>query len=277
MKVVILAGGVGTRLNEENAVRPKPLVEIGGKPILWHIMKLYSAYGLNEFVICCGYKGHMIKDYFAEYAFKASDVTFDIAHNRMKIHQSIADPWQVTLVDTGDDTMTGGRLRRVRRWIEGTFCFTYGDGLADVNIRELIELHRRQGALATVTAVRQPGRFGALAIAAGDSWVRFSRKNSAEEGTLINGGFFVLEPETVDYIDDDSTIFEREPLQRLVADGAVAAYHHRGFWQNLDTLNDKHLLEALWASGKAPWRVWHEADPAPAFAFAPSSSIAFMQ
>ena len=258
MKVVILAGGYGTRLSEESAVRPKPLVEIGGRPILWHIMKIYSAYGLNEFVICCGYKGHMLKSYFANYVFHSADVTFDVANNRMKIHGSTAEPWRVTLVDTGEETMTGGRLKRVRRWLGSTFCLTYGDGVADIDIGALIAFHRREGALATVTAVRQPGRFGALSLQPGDTRVRSFREKSLQDGVLINGGFFVLEPEALDYIDGDQTVFEQEPLKRLAATGRLAAYHHPGFWQNMDTLRDKHVLEELWASGAAPCCIWHD-------------------
>jgi glucose-1-phosphate cytidylyltransferase len=260
MKVVILAGGYGTRISEESTVRPKPLVEIGGRPILWHIMKIYSTFGLNEFVICCGYKGHMIKNYFADYVFHSASVTFDLANNQMQVHESCAEPWRVTLVDTGEKTMTGGRLKRVRRWVQGTFCLTYGDGVSDINIAELINFHRREGALATVTAVRQPGRFGALALKPGEVRVQGFREKSAQDGVLINGGFFVLEPEIFDYIEGDATVFEREPLQRLAANNALTAYHHHGFWQNMDTLNDKHLLEELWASGRAPWRIWRDIE-----------------
>jgi glucose-1-phosphate cytidylyltransferase len=258
MKVVILAGGFGTRISEESVVRPKPLVEIGGRPILWHIMKIYSSFGLNDFVICCGYKGHMIKNYFADYVFHSADVTFDLANNRMKVHDNGAEPWRVTLVDTGEKTMTGGRLKRVGRHLRSTFCFTYGDGVADVDISELIAFHRRQGALATVTAVHERGRFGALNLKPGEVRVQSFREKSREDGVLINGGFFVLEPEVLDYLDGDETIFEQEPLRRLTAAGKLVAYHHAGFWQCMDTLQDKHVLEELWSSGKAPWRLWTE-------------------
>jgi glucose-1-phosphate cytidylyltransferase len=256
MKVVILAGGYGTRISEESAIRPKPLVEIGGRPILWHIMKIYSAFGLNEFVICCGYKGALIKSYFADYAFHSADVTFDLANNRMRVHQSVTEPWQVTLVDTGDATMTGGRIKRVAAHLDGTFCLTYGDAVGDVNIAELIEHHRRHAALATVTAVRQPGRFGALSIAADEVWVRPFRDKEAADGIMINGGFFVVEPEVLDLIEGDATVFEQQPLRWLASVGRLAAYHHRGYWQNMATLRDKHALEEAWATGAAPWKVW---------------------
>jgi len=257
MKVVILAGGYGTRISEESAIRPKPLVEIGGKPILWHIMKLYSHFGLNDFVICCGYKGHMIKAYFAEYVFHSADVTFDLGANRMKVHRHQAEPWRVTLADTGEQTMTGGRIKRVRRWLENeTFCLTYGDAVSDIDVAELIRLHRAQKAMATVTAVRQPGRFGALSVSPGEVRVRSFREKPPGDGALINGGFFVLEPEVLDYIDGDATVFEQEPLRRLAEEGLLVAYHHHGFWQNMDTLRDKHLLEGMLASGEAPWQVW---------------------
>jgi glucose-1-phosphate cytidylyltransferase len=260
MKVVILAGGYGTRISEESVVRPKPLVEIGGKPILWHIMKLYSHHGFNDFVICCGYKGQLIKSYFADYVLQSADVTFDLATNRMKVHQHSAEPWHVTLADTGEQTMTGGRVKRVRRWLGNEpFFLTYGDGVSDVNIRELLAFHRKHGATATVTAVRQPGRFGALNLSAGETQVRGFREKSPMDGGLINGGFFVLEPEVLDLIEDDSTVFEQEPLQRLAEEGRLAAYHHQGFWQNMDTLRDKQLLESMLASGNAPWQVWAKA------------------
>jgi glucose-1-phosphate cytidylyltransferase len=260
MKVVILAGGFGTRISEESVVRPKPLVEIGGRPILWHIMKIYSAFGLNDFVICCGYKGHLIKHYFADYVFQSADVTFDLAGNRMMVHDSAAEPWRVTLVDTGERTMTGGRLKRVRRFLDGTFCLTYGDGVGDVNIRKLIDFHRSQRALATVTAVRQRGRFGALSLHPSEARVEAFREKTIDDGIVINGGFFVLELEVLDYIDGDQTPLEEGPLQRLAADGNLVAYHHNGFWQCMDTLADKHVLEGLWASGKAPWRLWGAAE-----------------
>jgi glucose-1-phosphate cytidylyltransferase len=273
MKVVILAGGYGTRISEESAIRPKPLVEIGGKPILWHIMKLYSHFGLNDFVICCGYKGHMIKAYFAEYVMQSADVTFDLAANRMKVHHHEAEPWRVTLADTGEQTMTGGRIKRARRWLGNeTFCLTYGDGVSNVDIRALIEFHRRQEALATVTAVRQPGRFGALSIGPGEVRVRGFREKAPGDGALINGGFFVVEPEVFDYIDGDSTVFEQEPLRRLADEGRLAAFHHEGFWQNMDTLRDKHVLEELLASGDAPWQVWKKPAELLSYAAAPGQT-----
>jgi glucose-1-phosphate cytidylyltransferase len=260
MKVVILAGGFGTRISEESAIRPKPLVEIGGRPILWHIMKIYSAFGLNDFVICCGYKGYMIKHYFADYVFHSADVTFDLASNHMKIHNSSAEPWRVTLVDTGELTMTGGRLKRVARHIDGTFCLTYGDGVANVDMRRLIDFHRHHGAIATVTAVRQRGRFGSLSLRPGETRVQGFREKTLEDGIVINGGFFVLEPKVLDYIDGDDTPLEQGPLQRLAGEGGLVAYHHDGFWACMDTLADKHTLEELWASGEAPWRVWGRRD-----------------
>lgn len=256
MKAVILAGGLGTRISEETSVRPKPMVEIGGKPILWHIMKTYSAHGVNEFIVCCGYKGYVIKEYFANYFLHMSDVTFDVEHNRMEVHLRKSEPWRVTLVDTGDETMTGGRLKRVRDyvWGEESFCMTYGDGVSDVNITELVAFHRAQQVKATLTAVVPPGRFGALDIA-GNKVNSFVEKPKGD-GAEINGGFFVLSPEVLDYIDGDDTIWEREPLERLALDGSLAAFRHSGFWQPMDTLRDKMLLEELWQSSKAPWKVW---------------------
>lgn len=254
MKAVILAGGVGTRISEESMLKPKPMIEIGGKPILWHIMKIYSAHGIQDFVICCGYKAYVIKDYFANYFLHVSDVTFDIAQNKMQVHQNGAEPWKVTLVDTGLDTMTGGRLKRVRPYLGSEdFCFTYGDGLADLNLADLAAFHRRQNALATVTSVRPPGRFGAL-VTNGTKVLSFQEK--PEGSGWINGGFFVLSPQVMDYIEGDQTVWEREPLERLARKGQLAAYPHEGFWHPMDTLRDKNHLEELWNSGKAPWKVW---------------------
>ena len=256
MKAVILAGGLGTRLSEETAVKPKPMVEIGGRPILWHIMKLYSAHGVNEFVICCGYKGYLIKEYFANYFLHMSDVTFDIAFNSMTVHERKAEPWKVTLVDTGEDTLTGGRLKRVADYIrnEEAFCFTYGDGLSDVDISKLISFHREQGRIATVTAVAPPGRYGALDIDAG-TVTAFTEKPRGDGG-LINGGFFVLSPKVLDFIPSDATSFEGAPISELAAKRELAAFEHRGFWQAMDTIRDRTILETLWQSGKAPWKAW---------------------
>lgn len=256
MKVVILAGGLGTRLSEETTIKPKPMVEIGGRPILWHILKSYSAYGLNEFIICCGYKGFIIKEFFANYFLHTSDVTFDMTRNSMQTHQSHSEPWKVTLVDTGDETMTGGRIKRVKNFIgRETFCLTYGDGVADVNITQLIEFHRGHKCRATLTAVQPPGRFGALAISNQTRIDAFQEKPTGDGG-FVNGGFFVLEPEVIDYIKDDQTVWERHPLERLAKDGQLHAFRHDGFWHPMDTLRDKVKLEELWASGKAPWKVW---------------------
>jgi glucose-1-phosphate cytidylyltransferase len=257
MKVVILAGGFGTRISEESTVRPKPLVEIGGEPILWHIMKIYSAYGLNDFVILCGYKGHLIKQYFRDYALARSDVTFDLQGSKMHSHRNGVEPWQVTLLDTGDTTMTGGRIKRARPYLgEGPFCLTYGDGVADINITELIALHHRTGALVTVSAVRPPGRFGVLRLQSDEDFVRSFREKANEDGNFINGGFFVVDPKAIDYIEGDDTVWEREPLENMVCEGRVAAFRHRGFWQNMDTLRDKHVLEQYWQSGSPQWKVW---------------------
>jgi len=255
MKAVILAGGLGTRISEESHLRPKPMVEIGGKPILWHIMKMYSHHGINDFVICLGYKGYIIKEYFSNYFLHMSDVTFCMQENSVEIHQKYAEPWKVTLVDTGENTMTGGRLKRVESYIrDATFCFTYGDGVSDLDIRRLISFHTRSGRLATVTAIQPPGRYGALQMD-GDAVNSFQEK-PAGDGAWINGGFFVLEPGVLEYIKDDSTAWEAEPLQRLAVDGQLAAYQHQGFWQAMDTLREKNQLEQLWSSGKAPWKMW---------------------
>ncbi len=256
MKVVILAGGLGTRLSEETAVRPKPMVEIGGRPILWHILKSYSAYGLNEFIICCGYKGYIIKEFFANYFLHTSDVTFDMTQNTMQTHQSHSEPWKVTLVDTGDETMTGGRIKRVKSFIgRDTFCLTYGDGVSDVNIHQLIEFHQNHGGKATLTAVQPPGRFGALAMTENSLIEAFQEKPTGD-GSFINGGFFVLEPEVIDLIKDDNTVWERQPLEKLARDSQLHAFKHDGFWHPMDTLRDKIKLDELWQSGQAPWKVW---------------------
>jgi glucose-1-phosphate cytidylyltransferase len=256
MKAVILAGGLGTRISEDTVNRPKPMIEIGGKPILWHIMKIYSAYGINEFVICCGYKGYVIKEYFANYFLHTSDVTFDMRTNAMQVHQQYAEPWKVTLVDTGELTMTGGRLRRVRDFVkdEEAFCFTYGDGLSDINITALIEYHKQHRTLATLSATYPPGRFGALDIR--ENKVGSFKEKPKGDGGMINGGFFVLSPRVIDLIAGDECVWEREPLEKLAANGELAAYQHDGFWQPMDTLRDKNHLEELWQSGKAPWKVW---------------------
>jgi glucose-1-phosphate cytidylyltransferase len=255
MKAVILAGGAGTRISEETAVRPKPMIEIGGKPILWHIMKMYSSHGIQEFIICLGYRGYLIKEYFANYYLHMCDVSFDIANNAMEVHQSSAEPWKVTLVDTGDATQTGGRLKRVLGYVgDEDFCFTYGDGLSDLDITALIAFHRDQGTLATVTAVQPPGRFGALAVE-GDRIRGFQEKPHGDGG-WINGGFFVLSPKVGDYIDGDATHWEEEPMESLAAEGQLAPYQHSGFWQPMDTRRDKRQLEELWQSGNAPWKTW---------------------
>jgi glucose-1-phosphate cytidylyltransferase len=257
VKVVLLAGGVGSRLTEETTVKPKPLVEIGEQPILWHIMKIYAAHGLSDFVICCGYKGNLIKEYFASYALRTADVTFDLREDKMVVHGRRTEPWRVTLIDTGRDTLTGGRLLRVREHLEDeTFCFTYGDGVSDVDMTALIAFHREQGALATLTAVQPEGRFGALMLEDGEPFVERFREKPQGDGAWINGGFFVLEPEAVDYIEGDTTIWEREPLQRLARDGQLAAYRHSGFWHPMDTLRDRQNLESMWNAGDAPWKVW---------------------
>lgn len=257
MKAVILAGGLGTRISEETSIRPKPMVEIGGQPILWHIMKIYSAHGINDFIICCGYKGHVIKEYFANYFLRMSDVTIDMRFNQVNIHTGYAEPWRVTLVDTGADTMTGGRLKRVREHIGSeAFCFTYGDGVSDVNITELIAFHKAQGGLATLTAVQPPGRFGAIMLGSEQTKITSFHEKPEGDGAWINGGYFVVEPEVIDYIDDDSTVWEQGPLEKLAHKEQLSAFKHNGFWQPMDTLRDKNYLEGLWQSGKAPWKVW---------------------
>jgi len=256
MKAVILAGGLGTRISEETSLKPKPMVEIGGKPVLWHIMKGYSTHGVNDFVICCGYKGYVIKEYFANYFLHTSDVTFDMQNNSMKVHTRSAEPWKVTLVDTGDDTLTGGRLKRVRDYVQDdeAFCFTYGDGVSNVNITELIAFHRAHGKLATLTAIQPPGRFGALNLQ-GDSIASFQEKPQGD-GAWINGGFFVLSPQAIDYVEGDATTWEKQPMEGLARDGQMQAFFHRDFWQPMDTLRDKMHLEELWKSGRAPWKTW---------------------
>jgi glucose-1-phosphate cytidylyltransferase len=255
MKCVILAGGLGTRISEETQLKPKPMIEIGGKPILWHIMKLYSAHKITEFIICCGYRGYVIKEYFANYFLHMSDVTFDMSHNKMHVHHKKAEPWRVTVVDTGDETMTGGRLKRIDAHLsDETFCLTYGDGLSNVDITTLIKSHRISGKKATVTAVRPPGRFGILDISDG-SVIGFNEKPDGDGG-WINGGFFVLERAVLDHIETDKTVWERQPLEKLSRDGELNAFQHDGFWQPMDTLRDKLHLEDLWNSGKAPWKIW---------------------
>jgi glucose-1-phosphate cytidylyltransferase len=256
LKAVILAGGLGTRISEESAHRPKPMIEIGGKPILWHIMKTYSSHGVNDFIICCGYKGYVIKEYFANYFLHMSDVTFDMQNNQMEVHQQKAEPWRVTLVDTGDTTMTGGRLKRVAQYLKAddSFCFTYGDGVSDLNIRSLIDFHQAHGKLATITAVQPPGRYGAL-TQEGDKVTGFVEKPRGDGG-LINGGFFVLSPKVIDLIRGDETSWENEPLSNLAQLGEMMAFRHDGFWQPMDTLREKNYLEDLWRQGKAPWKVW---------------------
>lgn len=256
MKAVILAGGLGTRLSEETSTRPKPMVEIGGKPILWHIMKMYSAHGINDFVICCGYKGYVIKEYFANYFLHMSDVSFNMRDNTMEVHDQRAEPWNVTLIDTGEETMTGGRLLRVSDHIkdEEAFCFTYGDGVGDIDIRSTLEFHKRHGKAATLTATYPPGRFGALDIR--EKTVKSFMEKPKGDGGMINGGFFVLTPKVLDYITNDSTIWEQEPLTKLAADDQLMAYEHQGFWQPMDTLRDKNHLESLWERGNAPWKTW---------------------
>jgi glucose-1-phosphate cytidylyltransferase len=256
MKAVILAGGLGTRISEDTVNRPKPMIEVGGKPILWHIMKIYSAYGVNDFVICCGYKGYVIKEYFANYFLHTSDVTFDMRTNEMQVHQQYAEPWKVTLVDTGESTMTGGRLRRVKDFVkdEEAFCFTYGDGVSNINITSLMEFHKQQGTLATLSATFPPGRFGALDLH--DNKVSSFKEKPKGDGGMINGGFFVLSPKVIDLIPDDDCIWEREPLEKLADSGQLSAFEHEGFWQPMDTLRDKNHLEELWQTGRAPWKVW---------------------
>lgn len=257
MKAVILAGGLGTRISEETHLKPKPMIEIGGKPILWHIMKLYSHYGIDDFIICCGYKGYVVKEYFANYFLHMSDVTFDMRNNEMQVLQQSAEPWRVTLIDTGEDTMTGGRLLRVAPYVkdEEAFCFTYGDGVSDVNIAALIEFHHSQKVQATLTATLPPGRFGALGIQ-GDK-VRAFQEKPLGDGGMINGGFFVLSPSVLDLLNGDQCVWEREPVETLAKNSELAAFQHKGFWQAMDTLRDKTHLEELWNSGRAPWKVWN--------------------
>jgi glucose-1-phosphate cytidylyltransferase len=256
MKAVILAGGLGTRISEESSSRPKPMIEVGGKPILWHIMKIYSHFGINEFIVCCGYKGYVIKEYFANYFLHTSDVTFDMLENTMQVHQRYAEPWKVTLVNTGDHTMTGGRLKRVADYLKGeeAFCFTYGDGVSDINIEALIKFHKHHGLQATLTAVYPPGRFGALDIL--DQRVATFKEKPKGDGGMVNGGFFILSPSVLPLISDDSTVWEQGPLETLAQNQQIAAYQHDGFWQPMDTLRDKTYLEDLWASGNPPWKRW---------------------
>jgi glucose-1-phosphate cytidylyltransferase len=256
MKAVILAGGLGTRISEETHLKPKPMVEIGGKPILWHIMKIYSAHGINDFIICCGYKGYVIKEYFANYFLHMSDVTFDMNNNGMEVHNQMAEPWRVTLVDTGEKTMTGGRLKRVAEYIkdDDAFCFTYGDGVTNQNIADSIRFHKDKGVKATLTAVIPPGRFGALDMQ--NDMVRSFQEKPRGDGSMINGGFFVLSPEVLDYIDGDDCIWEETPVKKLAQEGNLAAYKHRGFWMPMDTLRDQNMLQKLWMDNTAPWKVW---------------------
>ena len=254
MKAVILAGGFGTRISEESHLKPKPMIEIGGKPILWHIMKCYGAHGINEFVICCGYKGYVIKEYFANYFLHMSDVTFDMSNNQMEVHQRNAEPWKVTLVDTGENTQTGGRIKRIRDYIDGTFCLTYGDGLSDINLRDLIAFHREQETLVTVTAIQPAGRFGSIEIAG--ARVKSFLEKPRGDNRWISGGFFVCEPEIFDRIAGDSTVWEREPLEGLARDQHLSVHKHEGFWAAMDTMRDRIYLEQLWEEGKAPWKTW---------------------
>ncbi|MEK7989614.1 MAG: glucose-1-phosphate cytidylyltransferase [Thiotrichaceae bacterium] len=256
MQAVILAGGLGTRLSEETSLKPKPMVEIGGRPMLWHIMKIYSSYGINDFIICLGYKGYVIKEYFANYLLHQSDITIDLSKNDIHIHRHNAEPWKITLIDTGEQTQTGGRLKRVRKFLtEDAFCFTYGDGLADINLNTLLDFHKRNEKLATVLAVQPLGRFGALTIESDNRVSAFEEKPRGESG-WINGGFFILSPKVIDYIDNDTTTWEKAPLINLTKEGQLAAYTHQGFWHPMDTLRDKNYLENLWQTGDAPWKVW---------------------
>jgi glucose-1-phosphate cytidylyltransferase len=256
MKAVILAGGLGTRISEDTSSRPKPMIEIGGKPILWHILKTYSHHGINDFIICCGYKGYVIKEYFANYFLHMSDITFDMSNNSMEVHQKNAEPWKVTLVDTGEETMTGGRLKRVRQYLndDEDFCFTYGDGVGDVDITATIKFHKQQNTLATLSAMQPPGRFGALGLS--NNKVHGFQEKPQGDGGWINGGFFILSPKVIDYIEGDKTVWEKEPMERLAKDNQLSAYFHNGFWQPMDTLRDKVHLEELWQAGNAPWKVW---------------------
>ena len=260
MKAVILAGGFGTRISEESGVRPKPMVEIGEKPILWHIMKIYSHYGIDDFIICCGYKGYVIKQFFSNYFVQTSDITIDLSNNRMEVLKKNAEPWRITLVDTGEGTMTGGRIKRVKEYIgKDTFCLTYGDGVSNIDISESVSYHRNNNHLVTLTAVQQPGRFGAFTLHEGQSGIKSFRekpKGGEQENAWINGGFFVVEPEAIDYITDDATVWEREPLEILAKTNKLGAFRHTGFWQPMDTLRDKQMLESMWNNGKAPWKCW---------------------
>jgi len=258
VKAVILAGGLGTRLAEETAVRPKPMVEVGGQPILWHIMKIYASHGIEDFVICCGYKGYVIKEYFASYFLRRSDVTFDLGKNSMEVHGGRAENWRVTLVDTGEKTMTGGRLKRVREHLDDTFCLTYGDGVSDVDVSAAIAFHKAEGRKATLTAVQPSGRFGALSLAEGHNEITSFMEKPAGDGAWVNGGYFVLEPSVIDEITDDTTVWEQEPMRNLAHAGQLSAFRHNGFWHPMDTLQDRNVLDGLWTSGKAPWKVWSE-------------------
>lgn len=259
MKAVILAGGFGTRLSEETGVKPKPMVEIGDEPILWHIMKIYSSYGINDFIICLGYKGHMIKQYFANYALNKSDITFDLRNSNFSVHKNGTEPWKITLVDTGEQSMTGGRLKRVREHIGNeTFCLTYGDGVSNINIRELIDFHKKQNILATLTAVKPPGRFGAFSLEKDNSTIATFKEKPQGDGAWVNGGFFVLEPEVMEYIEGDHSVFEREPLENLAKSQKLSAFRHFGFWQPMDTLRDKMYLDDLYKKGEAPWVIWND-------------------
>ncbi|MEX0928421.1 MAG: glucose-1-phosphate cytidylyltransferase [Balneolales bacterium] len=258
MKAVILAGGFGTRISEESSVRPKPMVEVGNKPILWHIMKIYSAYNINEFIICCGYKGYMIKEYFANYFLHMSDVTFNMKDNKMDVLYNGVEPWKVTLIDTGGSTMTGGRIKRVKEYLKhDTFCLTYGDGVTNVNIGDLIAFHKQQKGLATLTAVQPPGRFGAFRLGHDEYTISSFKEKPHGDGAWINGGFFVVEPEALDYIEGDATVWEKEPLENMARQGRLSAFKHKGFWQPMDTLRDKNYIEKLWEDGNAPWKVWN--------------------
>jgi glucose-1-phosphate cytidylyltransferase len=257
MKAVILAGGLGTRISEETHLKPKPMIEIGGKPILWHILKMYSHHGVNDFIICCGYKGYVIKEYFANYFLHMSDVTFDMTSNQMEVHEQKAEPWRVTLVDTGEDTLTGGRLKRVAKYLrnEDAFCFTYGDGVSDIDISQEIDFHKQHGKMATVAAVQPPGRYGALSMV--DNRVEGFVEKPRGDGGFINGGFFILSPKVIEYIEGDKSSWEGEPLERIAKLGELRAFRHSGFWQPMDTLRDKNHLEELWSEGEAPWKIWH--------------------
>lgn len=254
MKAVILAGGLGTRISEESHLKPKPMIEIGGRPILWHIMKMYSAHGINDFVICCGYKGYMIKEYFANYFLHMADVTFCMKENKMNVHQNMAEPWTVTLVDTGENSMTGGRLKRIQNYIDDDFCFTYGDGVSNVNISKLIEFHNEQNTKATLTSVQPPGRFGALSLS--KNRITGFKEKPEGDGNWINGGFFVLNKAVFEYIDGDHSVWEKEPLEKLANEGELSSFMHDGFWQPMDTLRDRNLLEELWENDRAPWKIW---------------------